>query len=61
MRKTLSIFSFNMLISIIFFLFSHMIAFSQENKASNQISTEKPIIIHSNSLELEQEKKVSYI
>jgi len=58
MRTILSIFSFNILISFIFLLFPQIIAFSQESKALNQISTENPIIIHSNTLELDQEKKL---
>lgn len=58
MRTILSIFSFNIIISFIFLLFPQIHSFSQEGKASNQISTENPIIIHSNTLELDQEKKL---
>ena len=58
MRIMLSVFSFNILISFIFFLFPPTIAFSQESKASNKLSTENPITIHSNTLEFDQEKKL---
>ena len=58
MRIMLSVFSFNILISFVFLLFPQINVFSQESKASNQLSTENPIIIHSNTLELDQEKKL---
>ncbi len=58
MRITLSIFSFNIIISFIFLLFPQINSFSQESKASSQLSTENPIIIHSNTLEFDQEKKL---
>jgi len=58
MRIILSVFSFNILISCIFLLFPPIIAFSQESKASNQLSIENPITIHSNTLEFDQEKKL---
>lgn len=58
MRIPLSIFSFNIIISIAFLLFPQTNSFSQERKASNQPSTGNPIIIHSNTLELDQEKKL---
>ncbi len=58
MRIMLSVFSFNILISFVFLLFPQINVFSQESKASNQLSTENPNIIHSNTLELDQEKKL---
>ncbi|MBW2006006.1 MAG: hypothetical protein JRI72_15675 [Deltaproteobacteria bacterium] len=58
MRITLSIFSFNILISVIFLLFPQITAFSQESKATSPLSSENPIIIHSNTLEFDQEKKL---
>jgi len=58
MRIMLSIFSFNILISFAFLLFPQINVFSQESKESNQLSTENPIIIHSDTLELDQEKKL---
>jgi lipopolysaccharide export system protein LptA len=57
MMKTRSLVSFNIFTFIIFVLFSQMIAFSQESKEPNQTSTENPIIIYSDTLELDQEKK----
>ena len=58
MRIPRSILSFNIIILIIFLLFPQTNSFSQESKASSQLSTENPIIIHSNTLELDQEKKL---
>ena len=58
MRTILPIFSFTIIISFIFLLFPQIIAFSQEGKAKSQLSSENPIIIHSNTLELDQEKKL---
>ena len=58
MRTAYSIVSCNIIISFIFLLSLQQIAFSQESKASSQISTENPIVIHSNTLELDQEKKL---
>ena len=58
MRIMLSIFSFNIIISLVFFLFPQLNSFSQEGKKSNNISEKNPIIVHSNTLELDQEKKL---
>ena len=58
MRTIYSIVSFNIIISFIFLLSLQKIAFSQESKVSNQISTENPIVIYSNTLELDQEKRL---
>jgi lipopolysaccharide export system protein LptA len=58
MRIALSIFSCNIIISFVFFLFPQTNSFSQESKASSQPSTGNSIIIHSNTLELDQEKKL---
>ena len=58
MRVLFSIFSFNILISFVFLLFPQIHSFSQEGNTSNQISKENPIIVHSNTLELDQEKKL---
>jgi len=58
MRILLSIFSLNIIMNFVFLLSPQIIAFSQESKTPNQVSTKKPIIIHSNTLELDQEKKL---
>jgi lipopolysaccharide export system protein LptA len=58
MRIPRSILFFNITILIVFLLFPQTNSFSQESKASNKPSTENPIIIHSNTLELDQEKKL---
>jgi lipopolysaccharide export system protein LptA len=58
MRILLSIFSFSVIISFVFLLFSHTNSFSQESKASKKISSESPIVIHSNTLELDQQKRL---
>jgi lipopolysaccharide export system protein LptA len=50
MRKTRLIVSFHVFISLITFMFFQMIAFAQESK--------NPIVIYSDNLELDQEKKV---
>jgi lipopolysaccharide export system protein LptA len=58
MRIPRSILSFNIIILIVFLLFPQTNSFSQESKASSKPSTENPIIIYSNTLELDQEKKL---
>ena len=58
MRIPRSIFSFNIIISFVFLLFPQIIAFSQESKASNKLSTKSPITIRSNTLAFDQEKKL---
>ena len=58
MRIPHSILSFNIIILIVFLLFPQTNSFSQESKTSSKPSTENPIIIHSNTLELDQEKKL---
>ncbi len=58
MRTIISIFSFNIIILFVFLLSPQIIAFSQEGKATSQLSSENPIIIHSNTLEFDQEKKL---
>ena len=58
MRILLSIVSFNILMSFVFLFFPQIPSFSQESNTSNQISNENPITVYSNTLELDQEKKL---
>ena len=58
MRIPHSILSFNIIILIVFLLIPQTNSFSQESKAFSKPSTENPIMIHSNTLELDQEKKL---
>jgi len=58
MRTPRSILSFSITISIVFLLFPQINSFSQERKTFSKPFTKNPIIIHSNTLELDQEKKL---
>lgn len=58
MRILFSIVSFNILMSFVFLFIPQAPSFSQESSTSNQISKEKPIIVYSDTLELDQEKKI---
>jgi lipopolysaccharide export system protein LptA len=58
MRILLSIFSFSVIISFVFLLPPQINSFSQEKESPKKISSESPIIIYSNTLELDQQKKL---
>ncbi len=58
MRILLSIFSFSVIISFIFLVPPQINSFSQENKPSKKVSSANPIIIYSNTLEVDQQKKL---
>jgi lipopolysaccharide export system protein LptA len=53
-----SIFSLSALIFFALLAFPAMNGFSQESKDSNRIASEKPIVIHSDTLEFDQEKGI---
>jgi len=58
MRIMLSIFSFSVIIFFFLLVSPQIIAFSQSNKASKKDYSKSPIIIHSNSLEVDQQKSL---
>ena len=58
MRILLSIFSFSVIISFIFLVPPQINSFPQENKPSKKVSSASPIIIHSNRLEVDQQKRL---
>jgi len=57
MRTLLSIYSVGFFIFFAFFIPSQLDAFPEEKKAFKDISTKKPIIIYSDTLELDQQKR----
>lgn len=58
MRIILSIFSFSIVIFFIFLVPPPINSFSQANKVSKEISSKGPIIINSDTLELDQQKRL---
>jgi lipopolysaccharide export system protein LptA len=58
MRIVYSIVHLSTLICFVLLAFPTINCLSQENKASNSISSEKPIVIQSDTLEFDQEKRI---
>ena len=58
MRILLSIFAFSVMTSFVFLAPPQINSFSQEKRSSKKISSVSPIIIYSNILELDQQKKL---
>lgn len=58
MRILPSIFSLSILFSLVFLAPPQMQTFSQQKKASKGISSERPIVIHSDTLEFDQQKRI---
>ena len=58
MKILLSIFSFSVIITFIFLAPPQINSFAQEKKSPKKISSESPIIIYSNTLEFDQQKKL---